>query len=131
MSHSHFSFSTSAFDDSSEIRAQNVNGIVGHSLAARIAGGLKTQGINASEIWDEDHGWDFWISDEEAKFLCACSVIVDEGMPYEGHVSLEKQRTLGDRLRGRNKPSQNDGIFVAVQSLLSECDDVKDLELEF
>ena len=131
MSHSHFSFSTSAFDDSSDVRAQNVNGIVGLSLATWIAKGLKMRGIEASEIWDEDHGWDFWISDEGAKFLCACSVIVDEGTPFEGHVSLEKQRSLSDRLRGRNKPSRNDDIFVAVESLLSECADVENLELEF
>lgn len=131
MSHSHFSFSTSVFDDSVDIRAQSVNGIVGHSLASWIAKGLTAQGMGVSDVWDEDHGWDFWISDNDTKFICICSVIVDKGRPFEAHVSLEKQRTLGDRMRGRNKPTRDDGIFVAVRLLLGECADIDNLELEF
>ena len=130
MSHSHFSFSTSAFDDSDDIAAQNVNGIVGHTLAGWLARELTARGMQASAVWDEDHGWDFWVSDEGEKFLCACSVIVDDGAPFEGHVSLEKQRTLADRLRGRNKPSPQDGMLVAVQSALNGSPDIENVELQ-
>ena len=130
MTDAHFAFDTTAFNDSDDVRAQNINGIAGHSLATWLVQRLKSQGYKTSEIWDEDHGWDFYIYRGEATYLCACSIAEDDRPPHEGHVSLEKLRTLMDKLKRRNKYASTDDVVTDIASLLRSSDDVGNLSSE-
>lgn len=141
MSYGYFSFETRAFTDSDEIRAQNVNGITGHTLAMWLARQLRAAGITVPQsdvakepvpdVWAEDHGWDFYASDETSEYLISCSVDTEAGdTPNEAHVTLGKQRSLVDRLLGRNKYSWDDGVVRAVKSVLEASPAVSGLEIE-
>jgi hypothetical protein len=130
MVNAHFAFETSGFSDSPEVIAQNVNGIAGRALANWLAGALKA-GFDVSEVWPEDHGWDFSVSHGGARYLCACSIEDGEGAgPREGHVSLAKSRSLGDRLLGRKLYQPDDAVTDAIRQALSGSPDVARLEVE-
>ena len=128
MSYIHFTFATSAFGDPDEIRKQNVNEIEGNSLARWLSGELKSRGIDASEVWAEDHGWDFSIMHAGAKYLCACSREDGEGGPAEAHVTLHKSRSVMDKMMGRNKLDPADAAIAAIRSALTASADVNGLE---
>lgn len=116
MSGAYFMFETSAFNDSAHTRAQSINGIVGHTLATSLMQELEILGFNVSDAWPEDHGWDFWTLQDEAHYLCACSI-----EHKLGQVSLHKPRSLWDRISGKNKFTDDDavacGVFAALGSM--------------
>lgn len=125
----HFTFQTTAFDDAADIKAQNVNGIVGHSLAGWLAATLKNAGLDASDTWAEDHGWDFAITHDGTKYLCACSVITNES-PFEGHVALAKSRSLKDKIFGRNKYESSDPVVAQIRRTLESHAEIVGLNSE-
>lgn len=118
MSYVHFSFATPAFKDQPEIKAQNVNEIAGHALATWLSQAIRARGFETSEIWPEDHGWDFSVSKGNSKFNCSCSINDDEEPMGDAHV------TLG------SKATPDHEIVVAVEELLRQSEHVKDLELD-
>ena len=125
----HFSFQTSSFTDSEDDLAENVNGIAGKALAQWLAARLGAAGLDASEVWAEDHGWDFSVMRGETKYLCACSIEADEET-REAHVSLAKHRSLMDRMRGRNAYAADDPVVDAIRSALAGNPDVANLASE-
>jgi hypothetical protein len=131
MNGAHFTFQTSAFADTPDVLAQNVNGIAGHSLAAWLSRMLNQAGFAASEPWPEDHGWDFSVAHQEARYLCVCA-IEDSGdsgeRPRDGHVSVDRMRTLMDRLAGRNKFTADDSVAAAIRTVLAGSSEVSGLE---
>lgn len=130
MTDRHFAFQTTAFVDSAETLAQNVNGIVGESLAVWLAGELRKRGLDAGATWAEDHGWDFSLVHAGAKYLCACSIMEDEPPAREGHVIVHKSRTMMDRLTGRGKLAADDAVVAAVQDALANSGGVSGLSTE-
>ena len=122
MSFHQFAFKTSAFIDTPDKLAENVNEIHGHALASWVSGALRAAGLDASEPWAEDHGWDFSVAHGGANYLLACSV--EEG---EGGVVLHKARSLMDKLMGRNKLEAGDAVAAAVRAALAGCADVSTL----
>ena len=131
MDGAHFTFETEAFTDSAEVLAQNVNGIAGHALATLIAAGLKNAGFSPSDIWPEDHGWDFSVVDGDAKYLCSCSLATEDGAPFEAHVTLAKPRSMMDRMRGRNVFAKDDAVAAAIRSQLAARTDVSKFAVSF
>lgn len=134
MNGAHFTFQTSAFADTSEVLAQNVNGIAGHSLASWLSRMLNQAGFAASEPWPEDHGWDFSVAHRGARYLCVCAIEDSEDngdngeRPRDGHVSVDRMRTLMDRLAGRNKFATDDSVASAISTVLAGSSEVSGLE---
>lgn len=126
----HFTFATTTFDDSADVRAQTVNGIVGHTLAAWLAVELRQLGFVVSEPWAEDHGWDFDIGHDGARYLCACSLVNGDALPHEGHVSLQKHRTLMDKFKGRNRYGSDDAVAGAIRSILAGHPHITNVAIE-
>lgn len=124
----HFSFTTAAFLDSAETRAETVNDIVGHTLATWLSGALKAAGMNASDVWAEDHGWAFSIEHGGARYMCACSLVTEDGPPFEGHVVLAKHRSVWERVTGRNRFAADDAMAAQVLGILKAHTDVMRLE---
>jgi len=120
-----FVFKTDAFGDPPHILARNVNRIGGHALATWLAAALRARAADVSEVWAEDHGWDFSVSHAGATYLCACSL---EGeAPAEGNVTLGKSRSLPDRLLGRNRLEQGDAVAGAIRDALAVAPEIRDL----
>ena len=123
----HFSFKTTAFDDPPTIRESTVNGIVGHALATWLAAAVRTSGFTASEPWSEDHGWDFSIVHDDAKYLCVCSIDTEGDAPYEAHVSVSRHLSLWQRLTSK-APAGPDPVVDAIGKTLAASRDVSGLE---
>lgn len=130
MNGAHFTFRTSAFSDTEDMRAQNINGIGGHSLASWLSRSLTQAGFAASEPWPEDHGWDFSVEHEGAKYLCVCALEDGEEGPQDGHVSVDRMRTFFDRLAGRNKFAAEDGVAAAIRNILAGAGEISNLARE-
>ncbi len=133
----HFVFQTAGFIDSSETLAENINGIGGHALALYLIGRLKQAGMDVSEVWPEDHGWDFSVNEGAAKYLVSCSLEREgeeagEGgtQETEAHVSLTKFRSMTDKLFGRNAFANDDGVAHALHEALAASPDAKELMAE-
>lgn len=123
----HFTFETEAFGDSAEVRAGNVNGIVGHSLARWLGAALREAGLDASEPWPEDHGWDFGVNHDGARYLCSCSITDDPSGPNEAHVTLTKIKSFMGLFNGRNAFAGNDAVAAAIHTVLQSASDVRAL----
>lgn len=126
----HFSFETRAFLDTNEVLAQNVNSIHGHSLAEWLSRDLQAAGLLTSEVWAEDHGWDFSITFNGATYLCACSLATDGDPPFEGHVAIAKHRSLFERLTGRNAFTADDAVAGRILDILRRSPDVAKLTVD-
>ena len=126
----HFTFETDGFADDESVKAENVNGIVGAALANWLASKLQSAGFDASEVWPEDHGWDFSVENDGANYICACSIADEEGAPFEGHIGIGKSRSMIDRLRGRGKFAGDDKVAAAIYAALASSKDVDKLTRE-
>jgi hypothetical protein len=130
MTLAHVSFTSDAFDDPDEVRAQNINGIGGRALAEWLTDVLRVGDVEVSEVYDEDHGWDFDVRIGDARYHCACSVDSDE-LPHTGGVTIGRHRSMGDRLRGRNRIDDSDPLLIRVGDALSGHDGVDGVTVEF
>jgi flagellar basal body rod protein FlgF len=115
----HLSFQTSGFQDDADSRAQRINDSVGgHALATWLSDEVRSAGLEASDPWVEDHGWDFSVSADGAKYLCVCSIEDSEAPTRDAHVSIDKHRSFLDRLRGRGKASRDDRVIAAIRAAI-------------
>jgi hypothetical protein len=127
MSGMQFTFSTDGFCDDDERRTENVNGIVGHSLATYLVAKMRQAGFDASDVWAEDHGWDFSVAHPGGKYLCACSIDDNgEGSP-EANIVVDKSRSVWERLTGGNAMRADDPVADAIRAVLTASPDVKNL----
>lgn len=107
MAHAHLVFDLDGFEDPDETVAENINGIHGRALAEHVARQLSMRGYKVSDIWPEDHGWDFEASKGDRNYLLACCVLLsgDEEPDQSGneaHITWSRSRSFFDALRGRN-----------------------------
>jgi hypothetical protein len=117
----HIVFETSEFVDDAASRAARVNETVGGAaLATWLAEEARAAGLPAVTPWVEDHGWDFAIATDAGTYLCVCSVEDDEnGAPVrEAHVSVSKDRSIWDRLQGRNKVAKDDPVIRSLRDAI-------------
>ena len=125
-----FSFRTAAFVDPPEVLEKNVNGFAGHALAAWVIDEIRKRGIDASDDWPEDHGWDFSVAHGGAKYLCACIIQADEEGAREGGIIIDKSRSLMDKITGRNRMQNDDPVVGAVRMALNAEPSVRELTME-
>jgi hypothetical protein len=129
VSGANYTFKTSAFADSAETRARNVNGLGGHDLAAWLRQEFVRAGCEVSDIWPEDHGWAFSVTASGAVHLCVTFVEMEEGPPFEGHVSVVRKRSLMDRLMGRNTFEREAPVSACVDRALRSHADITEVEM--
>jgi hypothetical protein len=118
MSYVHFSFDTPGFKDSREVKARNINELAGHALAMWLSSELKARGVVVSDVWDEDHGWDFAITAGGGKYQCACSINDDEAPIGDAHVVIGPKAPLALE------------VVTVIGSILEGWPDVTKLEVE-
>lgn len=127
-----FEFTTTAFRDTEEVRQTNVNGIEGRDLTAWVLGALSQDGWDADKIIDEDYGWGAWAKKDDVTYWIAGSLDPAEaveradneealaadrapdGAAMHGVLRVERHRRLWDRLRGRNRQTEDDAVARRV-----------------
>ena len=127
MAHAHLAFDLDGFEDPEETVAENINGIHGKALAEHVARELSRRGYTVSDIWPEDHGWDFEASKENRVYLLACCVALNGNeqpneLGNEAHITWSRKRSLLDALRGRNALSSEDGSVADLRDIAAKLD---------
>ena len=118
MSYVHFAFDTSAFKDDADTKSRNINELSGCALATWLAGRLGARGFEVSEVWADDHGWDFAVTHGGRKFQCACSINDDEEPVADAHVVIGPKATTSDALA------------AAIGAELGASSDVQNLSID-
>ena len=129
---------------------ENVNSFSGKTLLSSLKQTLLENGWTESterydsDIFAEDWGWCVFLRHEEALMMLGTHVLSDDELSEdEGHLKYLDEdwidcglsvhhfhkRTLGDRLRGRNKadPAVRESAFKSIWNTLSGRDDIRDL----
>ncbi len=109
-------FTTSKFDVSKE-RRNPVNPIAGESLLRWLQARARPR-FEVSEPDAEDWGWYSSVVCNGRHYLLGASASDDEGSEREWVLQIIKQRTLGERLLGREKMAENDECASFFQRLL-------------
>jgi hypothetical protein len=126
-----FWFRTRGFvDDAASIAARVNENIGGEALAGWLSGALRDKGIDASEPWAEDHGYDFSIAAGGRKYLCVCHIEEEGAEERDGAVSLTQIRSMKDRLFGANKVDAGDPLGDTVYQQLAQHAEVSVLRRE-
>ncbi len=124
-----FTFDTDAFADAPEVVAKHINELTGHSLATWLVGALRQRGLEVSDVFEEDHGWDFLIRENRRTFDCACCVLTAASLPNipslpnfalpegmrEGHVIIG--------FRGSDAP-----VVATIEQILATAPEISQLE---
>ena len=104
-------------------RPDAVNELIGgDEMAAWLRRELTTRGIDASEVWAEDHGWDFSVAHNGCIYLVVCSCDFEDARTpkREFCVQVALQRSFCDRLLGRRKvDKEQDEVLQMVRSTLT------------
>ena len=149
-------FETNAFRDPPERVADNINSIEGYRFCEAMQDALRARGFECQEVFDEDFGWAFFTRQGAAEWFCTASLEVSEegaeiveidfsevsdepegetffraadGVEMSAHVAATKRRSLMDRLRGRNRQTDDDPAFGALFVYFEAHPDVRALKV--
>ncbi|MEO1281141.1 MAG: hypothetical protein AAFR75_00565 [Pseudomonadota bacterium] len=127
MAHAHLAFELAGFEDPDETVAENINRIHGKALAEYVARELSMLGYTASDIWPEDHGWDFEASKENKVYLLACCVALNGNEQpnksrNEAHITWSRKRSFFDTLRGSNALNSEDESIADLRIIAAKLD---------
>ncbi|MEL7049709.1 MAG: hypothetical protein AAFO75_12275 [Pseudomonadota bacterium] len=127
MAHAHLAFELAGFEDPDETVAENINGIHGKALAEHVARELSKLDYTVSDIWPEDHGWDFKASRENRVYLLACCVALNGNEQpndprNEAHITWSRKRSLFDTLRGSNALNSDDESIADLRKIAAKLD---------
>ncbi len=123
------SFETSIFDLDSE-RENSINPIKGLSVAEWFKPRFLEKGIEVGEIDEEDWGWYSIAKYQGNSYLLGFIAFPDEkGVENpEIIVQVDKERTIFEKLLGKNKMEYSDKVIAAVKSIISSTPDFNKVE---
>jgi hypothetical protein len=111
------SFKTAAFDVSRE-RPNDINPIAGQSVLLWLRDGLMNAQYHVTEPDTEDWGWYVDVKGETGSYLVGASAEADAPPPLEWIIQVHKQRSLKDKLLGRNKMEADDPVSTLIERLV-------------
>jgi hypothetical protein len=125
-------FQSSHFDPSAEPE-NPINPIAGHALLhwlaeAMRAGGYATGGDPEPEDW----GWYVSATSGGATYLVGASgePDADAGGPIEWNIQIHRQRSLGDKLLGRNAHADDDALTALIERAVRAAPWASDVEVQ-
>lgn len=112
------SFSTAKFDISAE-PANPINPIFGVSVLEWIAQRLAGTPYTASQPGAEDWGWYISVEGDDAVYLVGASGQPERDPPeMDWTVQIDKQRSLKDKLTGRNRMTADDPLVALLEAAI-------------
>ena len=125
--HQVFEIETATFKETGP-RPDAINEMIGgDEMAAWVRAQLCAKGHACTEFWPEDHGWDFFVELDRRQYMVVSSCDFEEaGKPAIWHaVQLSHQRSIVDRLLGRNRTPEPDPLLADLRDILKANKDFK------
>jgi len=108
-------FNSSMFDIAKET-PNEINPIAGEGVLKWLRNTIEKEGYAATDPDTEDWGWYMDIERGDEKYLLGASGEPEDGeTPIEWTIQIHKNRTMKDKMLGRNKMEQNDPFFSLIE----------------
>jgi hypothetical protein len=123
------SFKSSQFDVTAET-PNPINPIAGESLLGWLRGKLIARGYEVTAPEPEDWGWYVDLRSGEKSYLVGASCDLDQAEPRDWIVQVRLERSLTDKLFGRNKMADNDAVSAHIEALIRESGGALEVEVD-
>lgn len=112
------SFTTARFDVSAE-RPNSINPIAGQSVLRWLRDELLRAQYRVTEPDTEDWGWYIEVESADASYLVGASADAsDPTATVEWVVQVHKNRSMMDKVLGRNKMAADDPLFALIERIV-------------
>ena len=124
------SFTTTKFDASKET-PNPINPIAGQGLLSWLRGELAKIGWEVTEPDAEDWGWYMMARKSGASYLVGASGEFEgDTPPTDWIIQIHKQRSLLEKLTGRNKQTDDDLLAGEIESIIQNNPSFTKVEIE-
>lgn len=120
-------FHTPRFDPEKEPE-NPINPIPGHGVLEWLKPRLAAEGVESSSIEPEDWGWYIEVEDG-AKYLVGAAGDGD-GQSIVWMIQVEKLRSLGEKLLGKNKLADDDKLSARIERLVRAESDFERISVD-
>lgn len=122
-------FRNAQFDAAAET-PNPINPIAGKNVLSWLGEQLRAAGLEVTVPEPEDWGWYIHVKDREGSYLVGASSDLDQPMPREWAVQIHRERSLTDRLLGRNKLADDDVVSARIETFIREGGGAQDVQID-
>jgi hypothetical protein len=122
-------FASSQFDIAAET-PNPINPIAGEGVLNWLREKLRSAGYEVTVPAPEDWGWYFYVKDRESSYLVGASSDLDQSAPREWTIQIHRERSLRDKLFGRNKLADNDALSMRIEAFIRESSGAQDVQVD-
>jgi hypothetical protein len=123
-------FATNKFDISKE-EPNDINPIAGQALLQWLSSKLISAGFKTTEPQTEDWGWYINVEGSMGAYLVGASGEPERpGTDVEWTIQIHKNRSLKDKITGKNKLSADDPLASLVERLVRSEPDFRNIHVD-
>lgn len=122
-------FTSLQFDASAET-PNPINPIAGEGILNWLREKLLSAGYEVTAPEPEDWGWYVYVKDRESSYVVGASSDLDQPAPREWTVQIYRERSLSDKLLGRNKLANNDALSARIETFIREGCGAQDVQVD-
>ena len=122
-------FTILQFDVSAEI-PNPINPIAGEGVLKWLRERLINLHYAVTVPEPEDWGWYVYVKGQGGAYLLGASSDVDQPLPREWTLQIHRQRSLADKLLGRNKLAENDDLTAHIEGIIRESGGAQDVQVD-
>jgi hypothetical protein len=122
-------FTSSQFDVSVE-RPNPINPIAGESVLIWLREQLRIAGYEATVPEPEDWGWYMYLRCTGGSYLVGAGSDVDQAEPREWAIQIHRERSVSDKLFGRNRLAPDDPLSAVIEKIVRGNQYAKDVVVD-
>jgi len=122
-------FTSSQFDVAVET-PNPINSIAGEGVLNWLRENLRSAGYDVTAPEPEDWGWYVYVKDRESSYLVGASSDVDQSAPREWTIQIHRERSLKDKLFGRNKLADDDAVSARIEAFVRESSETQNVHVD-
>jgi hypothetical protein len=122
-------FTSSQFDVSRET-PNPINPIAGQGILNWLRDKLISAGYEVTTPEPEDWGWYVHVNGRDGAYLVGASSDVDQPAPREWVIQIHRERSLKDKLLGRNKLAGDDALTARIETIVRDGGSAQDVQVD-
>ena len=122
-------FTSSRFDTIAET-PNPINPIAGEGILNWLREQLLGVGYEVTASEPEDWGWYIYVKDRGSSYLVGASSDLDQPAPKEWTIQIHRERSLTDKLFGRNKLADDDAVSARIEAFIREGIGAQDVQVD-